>query len=142
MSSLSQTPIQCVGIVCFRGDEILLIKRGKPPREGEWSIPGGRIDDGEEEAEAALRELSEETSVQAKLIGKIETVEARFDGVSYDLHDYAAIWQSGQVQAGDDANEARFVDSADLPDGDHYYSCVGADYGNGSVQRCQIAKSA
>lgn len=106
--------INCVGIVCFRGSDVLLIKRGKPPRLGEWSIPGGRIEPGENEKTAALRELMEETSIRAKLGPKIETVPVDFDERSLLLHDYAAAWISGEPVAGDDAAHAEFVDPARL----------------------------
>ena len=49
-------PVAGAGLVVFRGDEVLLIRRGKPPYEGQWSLPGGKIEYGETAAEAALRE--------------------------------------------------------------------------------------
>ena len=49
-------PTPAVGIVCIRGEEVLLIRRGTPPKQGEWSIPGGRIEPGERAKDAALRE--------------------------------------------------------------------------------------
>ena len=66
-------PTPAVGVVCLKGDEVLLIRRGTPPRQGEWSLPGGRIEPGERLADAALRELREETDVEAELIGLIES---------------------------------------------------------------------
>jgi 8-oxo-dGTP diphosphatase len=93
---------------------VLLIRRGRAPRLGEWSLPGGRIGWGERAAEAALRELSEETGVEAELLGLIEVVDGLFEGAAgevehhYLLVDYAARWISGQPVAGDDAVEARF----------------------------------
>jgi 8-oxo-dGTP diphosphatase len=62
-------PVPCVGVVCLRGDEVLLIRRGKAPLKGEWSIPGGRMEMGEGAAQGALRELKEETGVEAELLG-------------------------------------------------------------------------
>lgn len=106
--------IDCVGVLCFRGDEVLLIKRGKPPRQGDWSIPGGRIEKGETQADAALRELFEETHVTAALGAKITTIDADFEGFKYRLHDYIAIWQHGEPRAGDDAAEARFIRVNDI----------------------------
>ena len=99
----------CVGVVCIRGNDVLLIQRGTAPRKGEWSIPGGRIEAGETEAQAALRELGEETDVNADLLTKITALDADFEGYQYRLHDYLARWTSGTPKAGDDADEARFV---------------------------------
>ena len=105
------TPVPAVGVVCLRGDSVLLIRRGTPPRQGEWSLPGGRIEPGERAVEAALRELHEETGVEAKITGLIDVVDGLFPeaGRHYVLIDYAARWVSGEPVAGDDALEARFV---------------------------------
>ncbi|QYF87949.1 NUDIX hydrolase [Brevundimonas sp. PAMC22021] len=104
------TPIPAVGVVCMRGDEVLLIRRGTPPRLGEWSLPGGRIEPGERAIEAALRELREETGVEAEMLGLIDVVDGVFPehGRHYVLIDYAARWLSGEPQAGDDATQAAF----------------------------------
>ena len=99
---------ECVGVICFRRHEVLLIQRGQPPRQGKWSLPGGRIDPGESEQDAAIRELREETCVDATLGPKIATVDAEFEGVRYRLHDYVAVWESGTPEGADDALEARF----------------------------------
>ena len=103
-------PVPAVGVVCLKGDAVLLIRRGTPPRQGEWSLPGGRIEPGERLAEAALRELREETGVEAELIGLIDVVDGLFPeaGRHYVLIDYAAIWTGGEPVAGDDAAEATF----------------------------------
>lgn len=113
--------VPAVGVVCIRGDEILLIRRGTPPKQGEWSIPGGRIEPGEPAKTAALRELKEETSVDAELIGLIDVVDAVFHNRSgdlitrhYVLIDYVARWRAGDPIAGDDAAEARFFHQSDL----------------------------
>lgn len=108
------TPIAAAGVVCLRGDQVLLIRRGTPPRLDEWSIPGGRIEWGEAASTAALRELEEETGVKAELLGLIDVVDGLFAGEDgacerhYVLVDYAAVWRSGEPAAGDDAAEARF----------------------------------
>jgi 8-oxo-dGTP diphosphatase len=104
-------PVPCVGVVCLRGDEVLLIRRGTPPRQGEWSLPGGRIEPGERVVDAALRELREETGVEARITGLVDVVDGLFPeaGRHYVLIDYAAEWVSGEPVAGDDALEARFV---------------------------------
>jgi 8-oxo-dGTP diphosphatase len=102
-----------VGVVCLRGDEVLLIRRGAPPLLGAWSLPGGRIEWGERAAAAALRELMEETGVEAELLGLVEVADGLFgDGPVPDRHyvliDYAARWRAGAPRAGDDAAAAAF----------------------------------
>lgn len=120
-------PIAAVGVVCLRGDDVLLVRRGKPPLEGRWSIPGGRIEWGERAADAALRELREETGCSAEIVGLIDVVDAvmtRSGAESeapqpapwghYVLIDYAARWTGGEPIAGDDAAEARFFSPAEV----------------------------
>ena len=104
-------PVAAVGVVCLRGDAVLLIRRGRPPREGEWSLPGGRIEPGERLVDTALRELREETGVEAEITGLLDVVDGIFasEGRHYVLIDYAARWLSGEPVAGDDAADARFV---------------------------------
>lgn len=105
------TPVPAVGVVCLKGDEVLLIRRGKPPRVGEWSLPGGRIESGETVQAAALRELKEETGVEAYIGGLIDVVDGIFPEADrhFILIDYWAEWLSGDVVAGDDATHAEFV---------------------------------
>ena len=103
--------VQAAGVVCFRGDEVLLIRRATPPRIGEWSLPGGRLEKDEEPAAAALRELTEETGVTARLLGLIEIVDTIMGEPEklYLLHDYAAVWTGGEPTPGDDADRAEFM---------------------------------
>jgi len=111
-----RAPVAAVGVVCFRGDDVLLIRRGTPPLEDAWSLPGGRIEWGERAANAALRELKEETDCDAVILGLIDVVDAvlsRRAGEAapwghYVLIDYVARWTSGAPKAGDDARDARF----------------------------------
>jgi 8-oxo-dGTP diphosphatase len=118
----SRSPIAAVGVVCFRGDDVLLVRRGTPPLEDAWSLPGGRIEWGERAADAALRELKEETGCTADLIGLIDVVDAVFTRRGggdapwghYVLVDYAARWTEGEPLAGDDARDARFFTPSDL----------------------------
>ncbi|MBU2167011.1 MAG: NUDIX hydrolase [Alphaproteobacteria bacterium] len=103
-------PVAAVGVICLRGQDVLLIRRGKPPRLGEWSLPGGRVEPGETLRHAALRELVEETGVKAELGPLVDVVDGIFpdSGRHYVLVDFAARWQSGEPVAGDDAADARF----------------------------------
>lgn len=109
-------PVPTVGVVCLKGDEVLLIRRGQPPRLNQWSLPGGRLEWGETLQVAALRELKEETGVDAELLGLLDVVDGVFPARPggeitrhYVMIDYAARWTSGEPVAGDDAAEARFV---------------------------------
>lgn len=118
----SRAPIAAVGVVCFRGDDVLLIRRGAPPLEDSWSLPGGRIEWGERAANAALRELGEETGCAAEIVGLVDVVDAVLSRRSaegapwghYVLVDYAARWVSGDPKAGDDARDARFFSPGEL----------------------------
>ena len=103
-------PVAAVGVICLRGDQVLLIRRGTPPRLGEWSLPGGRVEPGETLRDAALRELVEETGVEAELGPLVDVVDGIFpeSGRHYVLVDFAARWKSGEPVAGDDAADARF----------------------------------
>ncbi len=114
-------PVPAVGVVCFRDEEVLLIRRGTPPKQGEWSMPGGRVEPGEPVRAAALRELKEETGVDAVLVDLVDVVDAVFENRSgdlitrhYVLIDFVAQWQSGEPAAGDDAADARFFHLSDL----------------------------
>lgn len=111
------TPVPAVGVVCLRDDEVLLIRRGRPPRLGEWSLPGGRVEPGETVREAALRELREETGVEADLLGLVEVIDGLFpaEGRHYVLIDFVARWRSGEPVAGDDAAEAAFHPLSAVP---------------------------
>jgi 8-oxo-dGTP diphosphatase len=112
-------PQACVGVVCLRDDEVLLIRRGAPPLKGSWSLPGGRIEWGERAEDAALRELWEETGVEAEIIGLAAVVDGLFgEGRRPDRHyvliDYAARWIAGEPRPGDDAAAAAFHPLQDL----------------------------
>lgn len=114
-STTFTAPMPAVGVVCLREGQVLLIRRGKPPRAGQWSLPGGRIEPGERAVDAALRELWEETGVTADITGLVNVVDGLFpsDGAGpghhYVLIDYAARWMSGDPVPGDDATDARFM---------------------------------
>lgn len=102
-------PQLCVGIVCCRQKNVLMIKRAKAPGAGSWSIPGGKVGFGEGLIEAAHRELFEETGLTGKNIGLIEVYELLSEGFHYVVLDYLFIADEAEPQAGDDALEAKFV---------------------------------
>jgi ADP-ribose pyrophosphatase YjhB (NUDIX family) len=108
--------ISCVGaIITDPAGRLLLIKRGHEPGAGLWSLPGGRVEPGESDEQALIREVREETglSVRAgRLIGAVQ--RAGFGESVLDIRDYAATTTGGTLAAGDDAADARWVDQAEL----------------------------
>jgi 8-oxo-dGTP diphosphatase len=113
---VSGSVIPCVGAVVTDGQgRLLMIKRGHAPGAGLWSIPGGRIEPGETDAEALVREMSEETGLVVEvgpLIGSVR--RPGLDGAVIDIRDYAATVTGGTLRPGDDAADARWVEAADL----------------------------
>ena len=113
---MSGSVIPCVGAVIKDGQgRLLLIKRGHAPGAGLWSLPGGRIEPGETDAEALVREMREETGLvidPGRLIGAVRR-PARDDAV-FDIRDYAATVTGGTLHPGDDAADARWVDAIEL----------------------------
>lgn len=113
-------PMVGVGVVVWRGDEVLLIKRGKPPRAGSWSLPGGRQKLGETTRDAGVREVMEETGVEVCIEGLVDVVDSITRDehgrvrLHYTLVDFRARWVSGEPSAATDAADARWVHADDL----------------------------
>ena len=92
-----------------------VIRRGRPPGEGLWSLPGGRVETGESDADAVVRELAEETGLRVEpgvLAGSVDRPGP--GGVTYDIRDYAATVTGGTLCAGDDASDARWASPEEL----------------------------
>ena len=108
--------VPCVGaIVKDQAGRLLLIQRGHEPETGRWSLPGGRIEPGESNTQAVVRETREETGLQVTcgaLVGSVERPGPR--GAVLDIRDYSATVTGGTLTAGDDAADARWVSPADL----------------------------
>jgi len=108
--------IPCVGAIVTDGQgRLLMIKRGHEPGAGLWSIPGGRIEPGETDAEAVIREMLEETSLAVevdRLIGRVQRLG--LNGAVIDIRDYAATVTGGTLRPGDDAADARWVAPGEL----------------------------
>jgi ADP-ribose pyrophosphatase YjhB (NUDIX family) len=109
-----------VGGIIFSGSQVLLVKRGKPPAEGKWSIPGGVVKLGETLEEALTRELLEELSISVQPIGVGKVLERIFRDVEggirfhYIIIDYVCIIRAGVPRAGSDAVAASFFEIDDL----------------------------
>ena len=107
-------PIECAGaVVRDEAGRLLLVRRGREPAAGLWSLPGGRIEPGETATEAAAREVREETGLEVH-IGQLLIEALIWDG-RYRVQDFAATVTGGSLRAGDDAADVRWVDIAELP---------------------------
>lgn len=103
--------IRCVGGIVYDGaGSLLLIKRANEPSAGFWSLPGGKVEPGECDADAVTRELREETGLEV-LPGKLAGTLTRG---RYEIYDYACAVHSGTVRPGDDAADARWFDATTL----------------------------
>ena len=110
-----ELPVVGVGAIIWRGDQVLLVRRGNPPRAGQWSLPGGRQELGETVVEAAKREVTEETGLTveiAEVVTVVDLIERDDDGrvrYHYVLIDVNAEWVAGEPLAADDAADARWI---------------------------------
>lgn len=108
--------IPCVGaIIKDEAGRLLLIRRGHEPGKGLWSIPGGRIEPGESDEAALVREVREETGLAVTVGRLVGAVRRRAGGGSVlDIRDYAAEVTGGTLAPGDDADDATWAGTADL----------------------------
>ncbi|GAA2803799.1 NUDIX domain-containing protein [Nonomuraea dietziae] len=114
--NLGHVHVNCVGAIILDGaGRLLLIRRGHPPGEGLWSIPGGRVEAGESDAVALRREVMEETGLVVTvgpLVGAVERPGPA--GAVYVIRDYLATVDAGTLTPGDDAAAARWCAPAEL----------------------------
>jgi 8-oxo-dGTP diphosphatase len=103
---------RCVGGIAHDAHgRLLLIKRGKPPGQGRWSLPGGRVEQGESDERAVRRELLEETGLSVIVGHPIGSVSFPAPVGVFDIHDYSCQAIGGTLRAGDDAADAAWVDA-------------------------------
>lgn len=115
-------PIVGIGVVVWRDDKVLLVRRGKPPRKGQWSLPGGAQKVGETINEAAVREVREETGLRVDVLGlvdAVDSIERDPDGrvrYHYTLVDVCALSKEGDLMAGGDAEDVAWMGLGELAD--------------------------
>ncbi len=114
-------PLVGIGVVMLKPSSegapgaVLLVRRGKLPAMGSWSLPGGAQELGETAEDAGRRELEEETGLSAGpliLAANVDSIHRDPAGLvqfHYTILDFAALWQGGDPVAGGDVTEARFV---------------------------------
>lgn len=108
-------PEVCVGAVVVDDDRLLLVRRGRGPAAGEWSVPGGRVEWGETLPEAVVRELREETGVEGvcgPLLGWVERIGPDHHFVILDF--VVDVGEAQEAVAGDDAADAAWVPLAEV----------------------------
>ncbi len=117
-----ERPVVGVGVVIIHDGSVLLIRRAKAPRQGQWSLPGGGQELGETLREAAIREVAEETGAEIELVGMIDAIDSitrdaegavRFH---YSLFDFAARWTGGAICPGSDASDVCWAKLSELDD--------------------------
>jgi len=103
--------VDCVGALVYdEQHRLLVVRRANEPGRGLWSLPGGRVEPGEDDPTAVIREVAEETGLRVevgKLVGEVERDAP--NGKLYVIRDYQAAAVGGVLAAGDDASDARFV---------------------------------
>jgi len=113
-------PRIAVGAVVFHEDRVLLVQRGKPPGEGVWAIPGGRMHLGESLQEAARREILEETGILIEAKDPIHVFDSMERDIfgrvrfHYVIVDLLADFLEGDLRPGDDARDACWASREDL----------------------------
>jgi ADP-ribose pyrophosphatase YjhB (NUDIX family) len=113
-------PLIGIGIIVLKGEEVLLIKRGRPPAQNQWSLPGGAQELGETVEAAARREVFEETGLK---LGKLTLIDA-IDSIHHDEHgfiqyhytilDFAGIYKGGTPKAASDVLDLAWVHPRDF----------------------------
>ncbi len=115
-----ERPLVGVGGVVIRRDRILLIRRRREPLKGEWSIPGGLVEVGEELGESVRRELKEETGLEVEPLDILLVFDrimraGRRVRYHFVIVDYACRLKGGRLAPGSDVLDARWVRQKDLP---------------------------
>jgi ADP-ribose pyrophosphatase YjhB (NUDIX family) len=110
--------VPAVSVAVVRGRRVLLVKRARPPSQGLFAFPGGKVEREETLEEAARRELFEETGLEARDFHPIETIFIEGSGenhpVDYRLTVFGAAHAGGEPIPADDAETAAFYTLAEM----------------------------
>jgi mutator protein MutT len=110
-----QPLVRAVGAVLLRSDgAVLLIQRGKPPAEGTWTLPGGKVEPGEDAHAAVVREVREETGLDVRSARWVERVTVASAHARFEIDEFVCDFEEGEPRAGDDARACRWCDDAAL----------------------------
>lgn len=107
----------CVGAVVLDPDgRLLLVRRGHDPHAGLWSLPGGRVEDGETLERAVRREVLEETGLRVDVGEVVGQIRIPAVSVVYDVVDLVCVLEPADQHpvAGDDATDVVFADPVTL----------------------------
>ncbi|HWE91903.1 MAG TPA: NUDIX domain-containing protein [Pseudonocardiaceae bacterium] len=115
-----QSTIRCVGAVVVDGARrMLLVQRGQEPGRWRWSLPGGRVEPGETDSQALIREIAEETALTIRPGALFGVVTRPAPAGEYVIYDYACAVVAGVARARSDAADVRWVDQAAFEALDH-----------------------
>ncbi len=129
-----ERPIVGVGAVVLKDEKVLLIRRGREPMLGRWSLPGGALELGETLNEAAAREVLEETGLRVQPRAMVATLDRVVRDAAgrvqyhYVLVDWwCEVGGTAEPVAGDDADAARWVRLAEMEDAEYALEAVTLD---------------
>lgn len=115
-------PLVAASAAVFRGGCVLVARRAVSPARGLWSLPGGLVEPGERLAEAAAREVAEETGVSAEMLAPADVVEVvcrdADGGIArhYVIVAFAALWSGGEARPGEATDAVRWIALNELDD--------------------------